>query len=337
MLRRKTLAAATAVLFFGLSRQAEAQSVWTRAASPRTANDVLALRRSERALRRFGMRLPPKGAARWSLKRRSLLQAQAMLELVGASQSPSVRMRYQMATIYRQLASMDNDSSLFEQALPLLDFVIQNARATQLRADALFDKAVTLARLGRTVQEFVPYRHAIQIDPRNLRSIVLLANLAETHMLVGQLKSAIASYQASLRLIPTVAYRLLAPATLWGLAVALDRFGDLPAALKRVAEARLFDPKDKALKDGSWFFAPDYDRHWFQALGHWSEARSSSEAPAKQSHLDAAAAQLKAFLAAAPTSERYRALAQARLVQVKRERARTKLAKANRAAAQTKR
>src|SRR4029079_8260597 len=61
--------------------------------------------------------------------------------------------------------------------------------------------------------------------------------------------------------------------TLWGLAVALDRSGDLDSGLESVRVARSYDAQDKHLNGPGWFYLPAYDRHWYEALGHWQVAR----------------------------------------------------------------
>src|SRR5262249_59502959 len=69
-----------------------------------------------------------------------------------------------------------------------------------------------------------------------------------------------------------------APSTYWGLAVALDRSGELDAAMEAIGLARSYDPHDKSISPagGSWFFSPEYDEAWYTALGHWAHARAAT-------------------------------------------------------------
>src|SRR5262249_6232058 len=65
------------------------------------------------------------------------------------------------------------------------------------------------------------------------------------------------------------------PTTLWGLGVALDRSGDLDSGLDAIRLARTYDAKDERINGPGWFYMPDYDRHWYEALGYWQVARKA--------------------------------------------------------------
>src|SRR5262249_28105893 len=138
-------------------------------------------------------------------------------------------------------------------------------------ASRVYDKlAIAYAHLGRTDEEIAAYGEALRVQPVDGERARLLANRAEAYMLLGDVTQAIAGYRAALVLLASD-YLLYGSGatTLWGLAVALDRSGDLEGGLESVRLARAYDSKDEEIHGPYWFFQPEYDRYWYDALGHW--------------------------------------------------------------------
>jgi len=83
-------------------------------------------------------------------------------------------------------------------------------------------------------------------------------------------------YRDSLAATPSIATLRYGVTTHWGLAAALDRSGDLSAALDHIRVARTYDPGDLRINGADWLFVPLHDEHWYHALGHWQRARAAS-------------------------------------------------------------
>ncbi|MFW6086677.1 MAG: tetratricopeptide repeat protein, partial [Myxococcota bacterium] len=129
-------------------------------------------------------------------------------------------------------------------------------------------------------------------------------NLGDVTMARGDLPRAIAQYRRAIeegrrsgRQFRTV---LLSH---WGLAAALDRFGEHAAALEHAREAvRLDDEPMAVLHLSSVFFEPSYDLHYYEALGHTAlanraaEKRGGEAEDETRSALSAAAASWQQFL-----------------------------------------
>jgi hypothetical protein len=151
----------------------------------------------------------------------------------------------------------------------------------------------------------------------------LLANRAEAYMLRGDVERAVDGYRASLALY-FVGNQLFrgGTTTLWGLAVALDRSGDLDGGLQAVRLARSYDPQDLQLNGTEWFYVPAYDRHWYEALGHWAVARGDDVLTSVRVEAYArAVASLRAFVSAASKTDPWLTLGHDRLRRCEKEQA----------------
>jgi tetratricopeptide (TPR) repeat protein len=187
-----------------------------------------------------------------------------------------------------------------------------------------FQLAIQYARLGRPKDEIAAYGEALRVQPVAGERSVLLANRAEAYMLLGDVTSAIAGYRASLALL-TSDYLLFnaAPTTLWGLAVALDRSGDLDGGLETVRLARAYDPRDARLDGPSWFFLPAYDKYWYHALGHWAVARKADVDAVRAEAYSHAVTNWEEYVAAASRDgkdDKWVDIARVRLKQCEKER-----------------
>ncbi len=141
-------------------------------------------------------------------------------------------------------------------------------------------------------------------------------------MLLGDYTSAIAGYRAALALLSNDHLMFgSGPTTIWGLAVALDRADELDSGLEAVRLARTYDPQDKHLNGPGWFYLPDYDRHWYEALGHWQVGRKSEVAPSVRADAYVrAVASWEKYVASAAHDDKWLPLARVRLKQCEKER-----------------
>ena len=198
-----------------------------------------------------------------------LVRAAILLEEAGAATSSDLFLRYRLGAVY-----LLQDEP--RKALALLESIGRADPPAALRATVFADLAVTYAHLGRVEDEIAAYGESLRVQPVSHERARLLANRAEAYMLLGDITAAVRGYRAALALLSADHMMFgTGSTTLWGLAVALDRSGDLDSGLDAIRVARSYDAQDKLINGPSWFYMPDYDRYWYEALGHWQVARKA--------------------------------------------------------------
>jgi tetratricopeptide (TPR) repeat protein len=245
-----------------------------------------------------------------------LARAALLLEEAGAATSSDLFLRYRLASVY----SLQDQP---RKALLLLEGIGRADPPAPLRASVFADLAVAYAHLGRVDEEIKAYGEALKVQPIARERARLLANRAEAYMLLGDITAAVDGYRVALAIL-TADYMMFGsgPTTLWGLAVALDRSGDLDSGLDAIRVARSYDAQDKQINGPGWFYMPDYDRHWYEALGHWQVARKGEVVTSVR--IDAyarAVASWEEYLSSAAPDDKWLPLARVRLKQCEKERA----------------
>jgi tetratricopeptide (TPR) repeat protein len=245
-----------------------------------------------------------------------LAQAAILLEEAGAATSPDLFLRYRLALVYTAAEEQ-------KKAVPLLESIVRAEPPPSLRAMVHADLAVAYAHLGRVVEEIAAYGEALRFQPVAFERSRLLANRAEAYMLLGDITAAVEGYRAAIALLSADHMMFgTGPTTLWGLAVALDRSGDLESGLDAVRLARTYDPQDRLINGPGWFYVPDYDRHWYEALGHWQVARKTDALLSVRVDAYArASAAWDEYLAEAARDDHWLPLARLRAKQCEKERA----------------
>ncbi len=300
-------------------------SVWQAARSKKTYAEAETLRAASTALGDYyTLDKSTAGASRV----RALDHLRVILERDNGAQSQNVLLRFHLATVYNLLLAQAHVSPRtklvwLKQARDHLRFVTDHPLTNRtLRREALSDLAIVYAKLGAHHVEIDTYTRALTLEPHAESRAVLLANRAESFMAEGDILRAVRGYRESLQAAPSAATFRLHVTTFWGLAVALDRSGNLDGALQRIVDARRYDPADQAINGPNWFYVPAYDHHWYKALGHWSKARSMRGKEARADALDSAITRWSQYIQRAPATDHWRALARRRLHQCQRERAR---------------
>jgi tetratricopeptide (TPR) repeat protein len=294
-------------------------SVWREAAAPTLAgeNDTVtrARRLHQRHLDALSERVTEDRAAGYLLEEAALLRRQ------GAAASRRAEVLHAYARVERSRFDVDKNPARLDSAVMALRRALEarGGLGTLRQAAIRFDLSVSLAHLERREEEILAEEKLLEIEPDDSARSLILANMADSLMSLGRLEDSIHAFQAALALLPSGAFTSGGVTSLWGLAVALDRSGDLPRALERVALARSYDPADMHLRSPSWFFVPTYEEHWYAALGSWHLARTHEKVEARRTSYEAAATSYRRYLAAAPSSDRWRELATARLVQCEAE------------------
>jgi tetratricopeptide (TPR) repeat protein len=297
--------------------RAEAEpSVWTRARAPdaerasAAAAEVEGLLASRRQAQRGRALTPgdPLEASR-ALADLYLEQAEALLEVADAARSSSPELRLLLG----EVLSKKRECS---RAVPVLEGVARGSTEAAYRLEAMRQLADCYGALARPEDVIRTYTEALRLEPHGETRSVLLANQAETYMFVGDLDAALAGYQTALRTLAAASpmgLGGLAPTTLWGLAVALDRSGDLGAAFEAIRLARRFDPRDSQLLGPNWSFVPEHDEAWYGALGRWVAARDGASPEARAEAYDSAVAAWEEYIVRAPADDRWLPIAKARL------------------------
>lgn len=300
-----SLAAVTSAASSG---RAGAPSVWQRAEAVSRGEDPVALARGYREALRLEMMatlLGSGGTARSDDAVEDLrVRGVSSLLAGGAARSEDPQ-------VLRLLGSMYASLRRCEQAEVLLRRSIALAPQDPASASAWFDVAICASLRGDRAAEAAGYERALAIvdDPRE--RAVLESNLAEAEMGLGDLPAGIAAAERS------IAIRDDVPAAHWNLAILHDRADDGAAALAAARDAIALDPDFRFLDGPGVFFEPSYERDWYHALGELALAeRAKASALERRGHLEAARQEYEAWLASASADDRWRAIAQARVLGV---------------------
>ncbi|MGK3998199.1 tetratricopeptide repeat protein [Sorangium sp. So ce1024] len=322
MSRRSPLPGAAALLALALAAAPldaarAAPTVWSRALDPAADERAALIAQADALLLRYDrLRRSPLLERVEEIGPLWLREARSLYERAGAatSRDASVRLRY--ADILERLGDVQGATATLEGLLRL------NPPAP-FRADAWHALAVCYARLARYTDEIEAYDEALALEPHSASRALLLANQAEAYMALGDITSAVEGYRAALATLGSLDMFRYGVTTLWGLAVALDRSGDLEGALEHIRLARTYDRTDQQINGPGWFYVPAHDDAWYAALGYWATARSAELGAARaEAYLQAVAA-WESYIARAPGNDHWLPLAKARRAQCERERAQT--------------
>ena len=248
-----------------------------------------------------------------------LREARALLDKAGAATSSNVETRRQLAGVYYGLHQLQGDVADLRRAADLLTWVGQRKLPKLIRVEVMADLALCHARLGQHAKEVAAYDDAIAHAGPPEQLAILLANQAEGYMALGKLRDAISGYRESLRVVPMIGMAKLGVTTHWGLAVALDRSGDLRSAMIQIRDARVYDPHDLRINGDDWIYVPAHDEHWYRALGNWQHARVATDDRTRIARYQQAIAEYARYIDRAPEGDRWISLAEHRYRQCERE------------------
>jgi tetratricopeptide (TPR) repeat protein len=268
-------------------------------------------------------------------KELALEAARQMLEEAHAADSPDVRLRFDLGIVYERLANDQQRDDLHERAVELLAPALHAAPdhpAAMLALEALVD---AYTRLDRTADEVATARLYIDRLTDDADRIVAMMNMGEAEMKLGRLDTAIGTFRRVLEIcgsLPNLSLRNSTYAlTLWDLAVALDRTGDNRTALEDASKAMKLvweevDRKGHPRLLNGWeaihnedpntsnvYFVPDWERHWYLALGNAVLARETADARESADFWAASEAHWEIYVAKATASRQDTYLAIARL------------------------
>jgi tetratricopeptide (TPR) repeat protein len=227
-----------------------------------------------------------------------LESARMLLEQADAAHSPDARLRFDLGTVYEDIAVLERRTDLTPRAVAVLAPALEAFPDAPGSTGALDSLTDAYAHLNRPREEVAV---ATRYIPRLLDDrarVGPLMNMGEAQMRLGQLDDALATLREVLReceRLPNSSqvnetYAL----TLWDVAVALDRSGDPRGAETTAAKARGWSWSE-AIGSGAiqmarlvtgWdmihntdgvFFVPEWERDWYLALGESVAAQTASD------------------------------------------------------------
>jgi len=254
--------------------------------------------------------LPDSGSDVAGLRALLLNSVLAELEAVDAENSPDVRLRFDLARVQYM-------REVYAGLIPLLRGALLQAPDHPQATQAYWMLALAYARADNTTEELASYELylARETDPRGRATAIM--NRAEGYMRLGRLQEAIDGYRET----EAMGGETLASSR-WGLAVALDRYGDPLGALAAAKAALQVDPSLRMVIDKTLvFFVPDYDRLWYIALGLQAMAASELRASnAAESLLTAELTFTEYLVRARAHGDAWIHVAEMRLASVKKKR-----------------
>jgi len=280
-----------------------APSIWQRARNPNAGPQHTMLNRIERLLGSLGLpefdaelsagaiALTQLGQSNWPCLSRS---SPAGTESSEREIALDPRLEYLIGG-----ALLDAQAGHEGEARCMLERALRDAPNSPLAARGLSDLAIAAAKIGDREAEHAAYLRALELTWQPDSRANLLANLAESDMALGNLARAVRGYRSALS---TSQQPELVAGAYFGLAVALDRSGDLPSALDAAKHAISVPMPPSLFATGNVldlpnvFFTPQYEVHYYKALGAMAAAQLASDDLAKREALTDASEQWSRYL-----------------------------------------
>lgn len=257
--------------------------------------------RSEKMLNEASDRLDEAAATRnTALRQQSASEARSLLERLGGSRSPDERVRYLYGSA---LHALDDDSGVIAALAPQVAAAFDHPLGIQV----MFNLAVAYAKVERFRDEVDIYNRLLEADDRPGARSLILANRGESRAKFEDFAGSVEDFRKVIDLEPMNALAR------WGLAVTLDRWGDMSRALEEGTFAWDLDGGAASTLDRSGvFFVPGYEKWWYHAMRRLAAAQRASAPAEKLAHLQASDRFYELYLAQAPSSDRWAPLARAR-------------------------
>ncbi len=302
---RVVLALGVGLFLAGAAGVAEARpTLWERVRRPAAMKEAWLLAGMERTLdaRELSFREP-------AVTRDIARAAVAMADVSGVDSPEDPRLACLMAE-----AIIIADFGRERDARRLLERALETLPPGSLRADALRRLGVVLAGLAEPRRSRDVYAEALELEISPRERANLYYNRAEASLELDELEVARADYRRAIELASDPDVFALAR---YGLAVTLERLGDLPAAFAELDAALAVslpfpayvvpDPLDLP----GVFFVPAYERYYIEALRAMARLRHADSGPQRIVESAVALQAWDAYLAAAPPTVPYRKNAEA--------------------------
>ncbi|HEY8074559.1 MAG TPA: tetratricopeptide repeat protein [Labilithrix sp.] len=314
-------------------------TVWDRAKDPTIETsyalhlDVMQLMENARLAERVQAFLPSRafqGDA--DIAQTQITNAVEKLERFGAAKSSDVRLRFDLAAAYIELARFEVDRrARMRQAMVVLREALALAPEHPMADEGWWNLGIACGYVGDTHCEHDSYVETLRRRTEEEGRATPMLNLAETEMHLGNLKGAVEGYRETIRLAGKLqGDPLTAPLAMWGLAVALDRSGEHVRAeqeAKAAVELELASgvwrrgSRPRALEAQGVFFYPDYEVHWYFGLECVALAHVAKSADDAARLLRMAEGHFTTYVRGAePDKDRWLEMAKARLAAAKSDR-----------------
>jgi tetratricopeptide (TPR) repeat protein len=233
------------------------------------------------------------------LLRELSLGSAALLELSGGAR----RDPWQAVLLGRIL--LDAQSGREREAAEWIERGVSRLPDSDFKRASFFDAGLAAMLSGDLTRANRDFTAALSLswDPDHRAS--LHRNRGKVRMLAGRLGEAVADFRAAVRLARGVEVLALAH---FGLGVALERSGDYPQGLQEVARGVAVRlpvppyPSESVLDLPSLRWFPEYDVHYFRALGQMSEAVAANARDVERERYEAAVESWEQYLPAAEAS-----------------------------------
>jgi tetratricopeptide (TPR) repeat protein len=299
-------------LTFGASSVLAQPSLFRRVAEPRARAEAKLLASLERMVDEARQ----EGFVELGLGREFARAAVAMIELTGIDEPLDPRLACAEAR-----ALLDAEVGREADARRLLERALERLPPGTRAASAWNTLGMVLARLADKRAEKHAYSKVIELawDPE-MRALAYY-NRGEAHMFEHELVAARSDYEQAISGArdPSVVARAR-----YGLAVAEERLGDLPAAYAALDRALAVTlpvppfPNDDPLDLPSVFFLPAYEENYVRALRAMAVGRRATEAAERRDAYEAAVAEWDTYLARAADTEPFRDNARAHRARAER-------------------
>lgn len=284
--------------------------VWQRAKDPEKRVNYELHREVARILTPSEFPLAAAEQLQWERAREALEQARVM-------ERGDPILMFDLGAVYERLNRLEMAVRVLERGLAL----DADSAAAE---DAWFKLGICYAKLDRPNDERRAYEEYLRRATQPTARSTALLNFAETEMRLGRLAEAITAYREALdyakKFERTKDTYVLA---VWGLAVALDRYGDTTASAREAETAVRIDSYDRLIGDPERvFFVPVYERSWYLGLGAAARSRLAQEPRVALVHAQRAEAQFADYVARARQNDRWKAQAEKHLAAARSERKR---------------
>ena len=270
-------------------------TVWQRVADP-------GARIRQRARLRAEQLFDQASEARADLETlRSLsLASAALLELSGGARKDP----WQAVLLGRVL--LDAPPGRERAAVALIESGVKALPASDFKRATLFDLGLGAMLSGDLPHADQAFTAALSLawDPDYRASIH--RNRGKARMLAGRLSEAVSDFRAAVQLARGVEVMALSH---FGLGVALERSGDFPQGLREIGRGVAVRlpvppyPTESVLDLPTLRWFPEYDVHYFRALGAMSEAARADSSELARERYEAALESWDQYLPAAEASK----------------------------------
>jgi tetratricopeptide (TPR) repeat protein len=273
-------------------------TLWQRTREPGSIARSKARRRAEQLFAQAAdARLDPEILHDFSLGSAALLELSG-----GAARDP-----WQAVLLGRVL--LEAGPGREREAAGLIEAGLGQLPTSEFKGDSWFDLGLSYWLSGDLERATRAFTAALSLAWDADERASIYRNRGKARMLSGRLGDAVADFRAAVRLAQGPVVVALSH---FGLGVALERNGDYPAGMQAIAlgvAVRLSGPglqSESVLDLPTLRWIPEYDVHYFRALGAMSQADAADETDVEEERYAAALESWEQYLALAePAKDRF--------------------------------